>query len=160
MGMVFLPQVMILFYSIVTVIQEFVTIAVFFVSGILLFAWIATMLFDDIEGSIYGEEVTEGLNSFSKSVNTMFVAGATDDFFECFRNTYTKYRVTGILWLTFLVIVHVLLLSLVLDTLVSAYTKLTEENEEECNAEKVEGIEQAFETLSEATKEKGEISRE
>lgn len=146
--MVFLPQVLTLFSSIATVIQEFVTIAVFFVSGILLFAWVATMLFDGIEAEVYGESVTEGLDSFSKSVNTMFVAGATDDFFEMFRNSYTKFRVTGILWLIFLVIVHVLLLSLVLDTLVSAYTKLTDENEEEGNKEKVDGIQQAFNTLA------------
>jgi len=159
--MVFLPQVLVLFSSIITVIQEFVTIAVFFVSGILLFAWIATMLFDGIEGEIYGEQVVEGLDSFSKSVNTMFVAGATDDFFEMFRNSYTKYRVTGILWLIFLVIVHVLLLSLVLDTLVSAYTKLTEENEEEGNKEKVDGIQQAFETLAQTISDGGnEVSKD
>jgi hypothetical protein len=157
--MVFLPQVLVLFSSIITVIQEFVTIAVFFVSGILLFAWIATMLFDGLTGEIYGEQVTHGLDSFSKSVNTMFVAGATDDFFEMFRNSYTKYRVTGILWLIFLVIVHVLLLSLVLDTLVSAYTKLTEENEEEGNKEKVDGIQQAFDTLAITTGEGTEVSK-
>jgi len=159
--MVFLPQVLTLFSSIATVIQEFVTIAVFFVSGILLFAWIATMLFDGIEGTVYGEKVTEGLDSFTHSLNTMFIAGATDDFFEMFRNSYTKIRCTGILWLVFLVIVHVLLLSLVLDTLVSAYTKLTEENEEEGNKEKVDGIQQAFNTLALTAGEKNaEVTRE
>lgn len=161
--MAFLPQVLTLFSSIATVIQEFVTIAVFFVSGILLFAWVATMLFDDRVGS-----VTKGFDSFSESVNTMFVAGATDDFFECFRNSYTDNRMYGILWLVFLVIVHVLLLSLVLDTLVSAYTKLTETNEEEGNLEKVNGIQQAFDTLikcqngeeSEESQKEAEITQE
>jgi len=151
--MVLLPQVLNLFSSIASVIQEFVTIAVFFASGIFMFAWIATMLFDGVEGEIYGEPVIAGLDSFGHSVNTMFVAGATDDFFEMFRNSYTLYRTSGLLWLTFLVIVHVLLLSLVLDTLVSAYTKLTEENEEEGNKDKADGIKQAFETLLETTGE-------
>lgn len=157
--MVFLPAVMTLFSSILTVLYEFITIAIFFVSGILLFAWVATMLFDDSEGEIYGESVTKGLDSFSKSLTTMFVAGSTDDFFECFRNTYSQYRVSGILWLIFLVIVHVLLLSLVLDTLVSAYTKLTETNDEEGNKEKVDGIQQAFFTLSKATGDGNEVSK-
>jgi len=145
--MVFLPQVLTLFSSVATVIQEFVTIAVFFVSGILLFAWIATMLFDGVTGEVYGEQVTAGFESFSASMNTMFIAGATDDFFECFRNSYTKFRISGLLWLAFLVIVHVLLLSLVLDTLVSAYTKLTEGNEEEGNKDKIWGIREAYKTL-------------
>mmetsp|Transcript_52735 Transcript_52735/g.83705 ORF Transcript_52735/g.83705 Transcript_52735/m.83705 type:complete len:943 (-) Transcript_52735:164-2992(-) len=158
--MVFLPQVLNLLSSIVPVMQEVGTIAVFFVSGILLFAWIATMLFDGLEGEVFGEEVTKGFNKFGSSVNAMFVAGATDDFFAVFRNTYTEYRVIGILWLVFLVIVHVLLLSLVLDTLVSAYTKLTEENEEECNAEKVDGIEQAFNTLAGVSEGATEITKE
>lgn len=161
--MVFLPQVLNLLSSIVPVMQEVGTIAVFFISGILLFAWIATMLFDGMTGQVYGEEVTKGFNRFGESVSTMFIAGATDDFFEMFRNTYTEYRVLGLLWLVFLVIVHVLLLSLVLDTLVSAYTKLTEENEEECNTEKVDGIEQAFNTLagvSEMTEGTDEITKE
>jgi len=157
--MVLRPQVLALFASIADVIQEFVTIAVFFVSGVLIFAWIATMLFDGVEEEIYGESVTEGLETFSKSVNTMFIAGATDDFFEMARNTYSWNRVSGILWLIFLVIVHVLFLSLVLDTLVSSYTKLTEDNEEEENKEKVDGIRQAFKTLCVATHD-DEVSRD
>ncbi len=58
---------------------------------------------------------------------------------------------SGILWLIFLVIVHVLLLNLVLDTLVAAYTKYSEEQEEAVTEEKVQGILNVFQTVSRVT---------
>lgn len=64
---------------------------------------------------------------------------------DCFILTYTANRATGLLWLLFLVIVHVLLLNLVLDTLVAAYTGYQEHAEEVDSAEAVEGIREAFE---------------
>lgn len=63
------------------------------------------------------------------------------------------------MWFLFLVLVQVLLLSLVLDTLVAAYSTDHEEVEEAFMTEKVSGVVKSFETLTKHTGEEG-ISKE
>lgn len=154
-----LPQVLSLLTCIKEVLTEFLSIAVFLFGTILLFAWIAVTIFDDITGDWHEKPVNVGLESFSSTLNTMFIAGVTDDFVACFLPSYSVFRASGILWMIFLVIVQVLLLNLVLDTLVAAYTKHAEEVEEQQVEEKTTGIFRAFETICEATGET-DISKE
>lgn len=154
-----LPQVLSLLTCIKEVLNEFLSIAVFLFGTILLFAWIAVTIFDDITGDWYEKPINVGLDNFSSTLYTMFVAGVTSDFVTCFLPSYSVFRASGILWAMFLLTVHVLLLNLVLDTLVAAYTNHAEEVEEQQVAEKTTGIFRAFETLCEATGET-DISKE
>jgi len=142
-----LPEVQRLGLCISTVIGEIVFIAVFYVSTIIFFAWIALTIFKDVDGTIFGHNVNEGLDSFANSLNTIFVAGSTEEFVECFQPSYTAYRASGILWLLFLVVVQLLLLSLVLDTIVAAYMKHQEHTDLEVAIATVRGIVQAFHEL-------------
>ena len=80
----------------------------------------------------------------------MFVACATDDFVNVLQPTYSTYRAFGFLWMVFLIVIRVLLLNLVLDTLVAAYTETSEKFEKKETNEKVEGIRRAFETFAKA----------
>lgn len=146
-----LPQVQTLALCVLAVVGEFVSIAVFYGGTIVFFAWVAVVMFDDMEGMVFGVPVNKGFDSFRTTLNTMFIAGSTDDFVEVLLPTYTAHRASGFLWAFFLVIVHVLLLSLVLDTLVAAYTKYAENKEEEDCAEMVNGIKEAFQGVQEAT---------
>merc|ERR1719161_974908 len=117
------------------------------------FAWITVTIFDDIKDvdPVTHEAINKGFDTLAASLNSMFVAGATEDFTFIFMPTYTAYRQTGMLWLVFLVIVQVLLLNLVLDTLVGAYMTYTEKEEEKITGEKVLGIQKVFFSLGEAT---------
>jgi len=199
--MICVPSVGSLLIAIRGLIMEFAAIAVFYLMGIILFAWVSTMLLQDLgkstdspyyyvfngpdtnwppqaklmeegefkeifNGEAYwpkpkpGETpeeepihwadfaVNRGFSNVVVSIVSMFIAGATDDFYEKFRNTYSRHRGYGLLWLAFLTIVHVLLLSLVLDTLVSAYTKHNEEQEEKGLKGKAKGMIQAFKELT------------
>ena len=101
--------------------------------------------------SLVLDSISTGTSVSCRSLNTIFIAGSTDDFVDCLLPTYTSYRSSGLLWFVFLVIVHVLLLNLVLDTLVAAYTKYSEEQEEEITSEKVQGILNVFRTVSRVT---------
>mmetsp|Transcript_44385 Transcript_44385/g.105122 ORF Transcript_44385/g.105122 Transcript_44385/m.105122 type:complete len:766 (-) Transcript_44385:51-2348(-) len=141
-----LPAVQKLTKCVLRVLPDFMSVAVFFWGTILFFAWIAVTIFDDLEGS------NEGFKSFSQSFNSMFVAGVSEDFVAVFRQSYTNYRSTGFLWLIFLMLCHVLLLSLVLDTLCAAYKQTTREETEKGNFRKVQGMSQAFRTLASNTK--------
>merc|ERR1719401_3059817 len=117
-------------------------------------------MFDDMEGLVNGEPVNKGFETFRTTLNTMFVAGSTDEFVGCFLRTYTAHRASGLLWLTFLIIVQVLLLNLVLDTLVAAYTRYQEKAEERDSAEAVEGIKEAFRTMSELSPTGDHLSKD
>mmetsp|Transcript_19687 Transcript_19687/g.34923 ORF Transcript_19687/g.34923 Transcript_19687/m.34923 type:complete len:751 (+) Transcript_19687:102-2354(+) len=150
--LVTLPPVRRLGHCVMSVIGEFISIAGFYLGTVVFFAWIFVTIFNNIEGDIFGEPVNKGLDTFSNSLNTMFIAGSTDDFWVCLLPSYTLYRHSGLLWLIFLVIVHVLLLNLVLDTLVAAYTKYSEEAEEDILEEKIQGLLQVFKTVSEVTR--------
>lgn len=129
------------------VIMEFISIAAFLVGTIVFFAWISLLTFQDDTDLYRGKPVNKGLDTFSNAIDTMFVSGTTDSFLQRFLPTYTVYRSSGFLWLAFLVVVHVLLLSLVLDTLVSAYTTFSEHQEHHAFQEKLHGVSIAFNTL-------------
>lgn len=137
-----LPAVTKLVGCVLACLAEMVSVAVFLVGVILFFAWIAVTIFKDLD------QGNEGFNTFRKSLNSMFIAGVSDEFVSVFLKSYTCYRWVGILWLIFLVIAHVLLLSLVLDTLCAAYMTYSEHNAEAMARRKLKGIANAFETLS------------
>jgi len=59
----------------------------------------------------------------------------------------------GMLWFVFLLVVHLLFLSLVLDTLCAGYMKTEEDDKEEMVQQKAEGIVRAFELLNEGSHE-------
>lgn len=140
-----LPAVQKLVECIRGVIKEFLSVAVFFYGFVLFFGWITATIFDDFADG------KKGFTSFSEATKTMFVAGVCDAFLVVLLPSYTKRRWVGLLWFLFLVIAHILLLSLVLDTLCAAYRKYSEETAEEKVKKKVEGMFRAFENLSSAT---------
>jgi len=152
-----LPGVQSLAACFVAVIGEFVSISVFLVAAIVFFTWITVCIFADMDDLYNGAPVNKGLDTFMNTLDTMWVAGTTDAFVDRFLPTYSKYRSTGLLWLLFLVIVHVLFLSLVLDTLVSAYTEYHEESEKHAYHEKMHAVTKIFKKLlasSEGSSEK------
>lgn len=130
-------------------------IAVIYVGVLVFFAWICRTVFSDMgDVRVNGEPVDKGFETFLDTFYTMFVAGSTEEFVECFLPTYTKYRASGVLWLVFLIVVNLLMLNLVLDTLVAAYKTFSEEAEEDTIREKVNGIKKVYAVLSGATGEK------
>lgn len=149
-----LPSVTNLSTLVYSCLWEFFSIASFLIGTIFLFAWMAVMIFEDAEVG------TKGFHTFSAALNSMFVAGVSDEFVAVFLESYTTHRWVGLLWLLFLVIAHVLLLSLVLDTLTAAYMTYSEAVYEETIEHKVKGILKAFRTLANATGTAAEVSQE
>ena len=140
-----LPAVTTLARCVLACLWEMVSVAVFLVGTILFFAWIAVTIFKDLDHG------TKGFESFNDTLNSMFIAGVSDEFVAVFLKSYTAYRFLGILWLIFLVIAHVLLLSLVLDTLCAAYMHFSEHRAEVEAEQRILGMLKAFKTLSRAT---------
>merc|ERR1719395_476051 len=83
-----------------------------------------------------------------KAFYGLFVAGVCDEFTDILIESYTRYRWIGMLWFIFLLVVHLLFLSLVLDTLCAGYMKSEEDEKKQVNAEKAEGVMRAFDLMS------------
>jgi hypothetical protein len=115
-----------------------------------MFAWVTVTLFHDYRNrNMEGEMIDEGFTSFPTSVYSMFLASVTEEsFIEIFKPTFTEFRITGLLWLFFLVLVHLLLLNLVLDTLVAGYATVSEKNLDMCAKNQAAGVLKAFAACS------------
>jgi len=145
--LVMLPEVQRLALCIQAVVGEILFIAAFYASTIVFFAWIAVTIFKDVDDYNFGQQVNKGLDTFGHSLNTMFVSGSTEEFMDCLMPSYTAYRQSGLLWLFFLVVVQLLLRNLVLDTVVAAYMKHSEQISEDTAKDKVRGIIKAYSML-------------
>jgi len=140
-----LPAVITLSKLVYSCLWEFFSIATFLIGAIVPFAWLARMTLADLGPG------SKGFKTFPSAINSMFVAGVSDEFVAVFLESYTQYRWVGIIWLLFLVIVHVLLLSLVLDTLVAAYMLFSEKHAEDIAVRKVGGMLTVFQVLTDCT---------
>jgi len=143
--LVLLPSVVNLSRLVVSCLSEFFSVAAFFVGAIFLFAWIAVMILRDLQVG------ATGFHTFSAGLNNVFVAGVSEEFVTIFLESYTTHRWIGWLWLLFLITAHVLLLSLVLDTLTAAYMTYSEHVEERTAKCRVRGLLKAFRELADAT---------
>ncbi|CAK0877208.1 unnamed protein product [Prorocentrum cordatum] len=135
------------------VLGEFCSVAVFLLGAFVFFAWIAVTLFMKADTLAYqeGEEqvlANKGMESFPTALYTMFVAGASGDFIDCFLPSYTMFRASGLLWMIYLMLTQVLLKNLVMDTLVTAFVRGSEKEIEDKTTVLARGVLKAFDTLS------------
>jgi len=150
-----LPSVLNLAQCIRKILVEVGTVAVFFVGFLFFFAWVSVMIFNGYD------HPPQHFSNFGKAFYGLFVAGVCDEFTDILIESYTSYRWSGILWFIFLLVVHLLFLSLVLDTLCAGYMKSEEEEKEEIKGDKAQGVVRAFKILNEATsEEKHKVSRD
>lgn len=150
------PAVQKLAETVSKVINEYISVAVFFIGFVVFFAWITVTIFDDLGAPYNGvERPNKGFDKMSSALNSFWIAGICEDFVQVFMKSYTAYRSSGLLWLLFLVIAHLLLLSLVLDTLCAAYRSKTEKDEETKGTEEEKGVNKAFKSLARGTNEDG-----
>jgi len=142
-----LPSVIKLYKCISKILVEVATVAVFFVGFLVFFAWVSVMIFNE------DPDPPEHFQSFTKAFYGLFIAGVCDEFTDILIVSYTRTRLMGVLWFVFLLVVHLLFLSLVLDTLCAGYMKTEEDDKEEMVEEKAAGLIRAFVILNEGSHE-------
>jgi two pore calcium channel protein len=155
-GLIFLlPGVQHIFWQIFnrTVLTEFGSVAVFFLGTMVFFAWIGLTVFQGADTFSYmeGEEkvlASHGFESFFNAINTMFIGGVTGEFIDCFLPSFVVYRLSGIVWMIYLLLTQVLFKNLVMDTLISAYLKGKDEEEEIIVSCQISSMTSAFKLLS------------
>lgn len=142
-----LPSVIKLYKCISKILVEVATVAVFFVGFLFFFAWVSVMIFNE------DPNPPENFKSFGRAFYGLFIAGVCDEFTDILIESYTSHRMIGMLWFVFLLVVHLLFLSLVLDTLCAGYMKTEEDDKEEMVQQKARGLVRAFEILNEGSHE-------
>jgi two pore calcium channel protein len=161
-----LPSVRNLTRVAVNVIVDVSFIMVALAGAILMFAWVAVMIFNDEKdkenvNGIRDDPVNAGFENFGQAVYSMFLASVTEEsFIDRFLPTFTKYRISGLLWLVFLVIVHLLLLNLVLDTLVAGYASVSEERTRNSAKNQAAGVLKAFAECESTSPDNGRLKEE
>jgi len=150
--LIMLPSVLTLLACIIDILPEMQTVLLFFAGFIAFFAWLIFQVVKSLDDPDFPvkyeipEYATIGQTFFS-----LYVAGICDEFVDVMLGAYAKQRFLGILWFAYLVVVHLLFLSLVLDTLCAGYMKQTENKEEETISQKSKGFVETFKELVEAT---------
>lgn len=162
-GLIFLlPGVQKTFFKIFDkgVMFEFGSVAIFMVGTICFFAWVAVALFgtanaeeDPTFKPSYKEDgkpvyASEGFESFTEAVNTMFVGGVTGEFIDCYLPSFVSYRASGLLWMIYLCLTQVLFKNLVMDTLITAYLNGKEKDDAENLKCQVKGMQETYRLLS------------
>jgi hypothetical protein len=139
-----LPSVINLYRCISKILVEVATVAVFFVGFLFFFAWVSVMIFNG------DPDPPEHFETFGNAFYGLFIAGICDEFTDILIVSYTRIRLMGVLWFVFLLVVHLLFLSLVLDTLCAGYMKSEEEDKEKIQKQKAQGLIRAFNILNQA----------
>jgi two pore calcium channel protein len=155
-GLLFLmPSVQHIFWNIFsrTVLMEFFSVGVFMIGAMVFFAWIAVTLFmvSDKVAFVEEEEIVsanKGMDKFSSALYTMFVAGVSGEFIDCFLPSFTVYKSSGILWMIYLVLTQVLLKNLVMDTLITAYLHSSKQELDHESGVLASGVLEAYRLLA------------
>jgi hypothetical protein len=135
------------------VMYQFASVGIFFLGTIVFFAWMGWTVFKQAGNLSYyeGEEKVvagKGFETFPSSVNTMFIGGVTGEFIDQFLPSFNAFRVSGFVWMIYLLLTQVLFKNLVMDTLIEAYLKGKESEEKSWREAQVKGMLKAFDLLS------------
>ncbi|CAK0902019.1 unnamed protein product [Prorocentrum cordatum] len=132
------------FYEILLAISK---VGLFLSGTIVVFAWAAALLFNDITERVSAGPVNTGFATFSDALYTSFVAGTTANLPDAMVPTYEYFRVNALLWLVFLIFAVVIFLQVVLAVVYNQYTDVKTRSLKEDYGNRDKGIDQAFELL-------------
>lgn len=131
------------FYHILRAISK---VGFFLLSTIVIFAWLAAQLFNDITRSVSAGPVNTGFATLRDSLYTSFVAGTTANLPDAVVPTY-EYQGQCVIWIVFLIIAVVIFLQVVLAVVYAQYTLAQTLSLKKDYDNRGKGIDQAFELL-------------
>lgn len=123
-------------------------VGMFFLYTVVIFAWVAATIFDDMEGKDqFGEPINQGFESFSASLYTCFTTLNTATLPDSMVPSYDSSRSFLMLWLPFIFVGAVLLKQVILAGVYNDYSKHTKEFLVEGRRLRKSGVDEAFELL-------------
>jgi len=129
------------------------TIGLFLLGTIIAFAWLAAMIFDDVDmKDQYGLEIGLGFDSFGKALYTMFVTMTTGNLPDFLVPSYAYNRLLLFFWVPFLLLAVCVFTQVVLATVYNAYQDDLTERVKAGHEYRVKGINAAFDYIKETAK--------
>jgi len=140
-----LPWVQELLYSFWRVLIAVSQIGVFLLGTVVIFAWIAAMIFDDLDMvDRYGDPVNTGFETFSNSLYTSFSAMTTANLPDAMVPSYAHRRSMIWLWMPFFVMAVCIFQQVVLAGVYAEYQENTTDVMKEGSKKLVRGVNAAF----------------
>jgi len=134
--------------SFVQVSKSIVTIGVFLLGTVVIFAWVAAMIFDDLgEKDEYGMNVNQGFENFGNSLYTMFVTMTTAILPDVMIPSYEHNRIFLFFWMPFYLLAVCIFTQVILATVYSQYGDQVTERVKQGHKNRLSGIRLAFDTL-------------
>jgi len=140
-----LPWVQELLYSFWRVLAAVSQIGVFLMGTVVIFAWVAAMVFDDLDmNDRYGDPVNTGFETFSNSLYTSFAAMTTGNLPDAMVPSYAHRRSFIFLWMPFFVMAVCIFQQVVLAGVYAEYQENATDVMKEGSKKLVRGMDAAF----------------
>jgi len=140
-----LPWVQELLYSFWRVLLAVTQIGVFLLGTVIIFAWVAAMIFDDLDMTDrYGDPVNTGFETFGNSLYTSFSAMTTANLPDAMIPSYAHSRSFIWLWMPFFVMAVCIFQQVVLAVVYGEYQENATDVMKEGSKKLVQGINAAF----------------
>mmetsp|Transcript_70585 Transcript_70585/g.140057 ORF Transcript_70585/g.140057 Transcript_70585/m.140057 type:complete len:774 (-) Transcript_70585:78-2399(-) len=140
-----LPWVQELLYSFWRVLIAVSQIGVFLMGTVVIFAWVAAMIFDDLDmNDRYGDPVNTGFETFSNSLYTSFAAMTTANLPDAMVPSYAHRRSMIWLWMPFFVMAVCIFQQVVLAGVYAEYQQNATDVMRTGSRKRARGIDAAF----------------
>lgn len=140
-----IPWVQKVIVSFLKVTKSIFTIGVFLVGSVVIFAWLAAMIFDDrVSLDSYGDPVNKGFESFGNALYTMFVTLTTANLPDVMVPSFEHDQRYLMFWMPFYLLAVCILMQVVLSVVYSEYQNQITDGLKQGRKERRRGIKMAF----------------
>lgn len=149
-----IPWVRDLLHSFWRVAKAIVKVFLFLMGTVVIFAWVAAMVFDDLVGKDrYGDPINQGFESFGSALYTSFATMTTAVTPDAMIPSYVWSRSFVLMWIPFLVLATVIFNNVLLATVYSEYQAHTTSRVKADLAQRNYSLKAAFEMIKERSLE-------
>jgi len=143
-----IPWVGAVITSFVQVTRSIVTVGIFQIGTVILFAWIAAMIFDDLDGvDMYGMPINQGFENFGNALYSMFAVQTTAVLPDAMVPSYHHNRIFLLFWMPFFLLAVCIFAQVILATVYGEYQNQVQERMKVEHQSRAKGINAAFNYL-------------
>jgi hypothetical protein len=150
------PKLNQLLCALISIVNEWLSVATFWIGTVIFFAWIAVTIFEnDTFKNKEHEYVNAGFDTFGNGLYTVFVSSATVDFIDKLNPTFAANRAYGLLWFVCLFLSNFLFLNLILAMVFETYQRKFSKAMSKVFQNRALSVKKVYKILDEASPEDG-----
>mmetsp|Transcript_52619 Transcript_52619/g.139765 ORF Transcript_52619/g.139765 Transcript_52619/m.139765 type:complete len:1780 (-) Transcript_52619:248-5587(-) len=155
------PKLNQLLCALISIVNEWLSVASFWIGTVVFFAWIAVTIFEnDTFRNKEDAMVNAGFDTFGNGLYTVFVASATVDFVDKFNPTFSANRAYGLLWFVCLFLSNFLFLNLILAMVFETYASKFSRTMQAVFANRARSVQEVFKILDQVSPDEPGITSE